>query len=309
MISGPPPGLKLPPGIVTSGKLPPWPKITIGKDNVPTYSDKPTSCETESATILLTTTSFGVSTSNSATVTTATQVLSTSSVILGCDVEDESSTSTTTASCPTSATTCTEADIITLSVDANDPVPTEELVNNDALAISVYDYVESFWSAQDAAATSSTFTTSTISAPLTTSSSATRTSSPPSSSKTTTTTTSAASPTATWFLTLGYGKQQLHETCISLKKNLPQESETSESCEWFTNGGHSAGAACSAGTFDKPTSFLIRSGFCTVYSEDGCTGDSNGITSTEYTGCTNTGDLITFPDTWRSMQCFAINAK
>jgi len=55
----------------------------IGNDNVPTYSNEPTSCETKSATMFLTTTAFSVS----AVKTTATQVYSTSSVVLGCDVQ------------------------------------------------------------------------------------------------------------------------------------------------------------------------------------------------------------------------------
>ncbi|KAH6718513.1 hypothetical protein BKA61DRAFT_572558 [Leptodontidium sp. MPI-SDFR-AT-0119] len=35
---GPPPGLIFPPGITLPGPLPPWPEITIGEDNVPTYT-------------------------------------------------------------------------------------------------------------------------------------------------------------------------------------------------------------------------------------------------------------------------------
>ncbi|KAI4866637.1 hypothetical protein F4820DRAFT_416228 [Hypoxylon rubiginosum] len=94
------------------------------------------------------------------------------------------------------------------------------------------------------------------------------------------------------------GPPRFHETCISLKANLTQESETPESCEWFTNDGHNPGAVCSAGTFEKPTSFLIRGDFCAVYSDDGSTRDSNGITSTKFD----------FLNIWRFMQCFAIGA-
>jgi hypothetical protein len=116
----------------------------IGNNNVPTYSDEPTSCETSSATMFLTTTSFEVS----ATQTTATQILSTSSIIIGCDIQDQSSAATTTTSaCPTAATTCSGA-VITLSIDSNDPPLTIILDTNDALATSVYDFVMSFWSGQ-----------------------------------------------------------------------------------------------------------------------------------------------------------------
>jgi hypothetical protein len=94
--------------------------------------------------MFLTTTSFGVS----ATETTATQVLSTSSVILGCDIQDETSTATTTGGCLPSATTCSEAVIITLSVDVNDSPLTIAAYETGALATSVFDFVESFWSGQ-----------------------------------------------------------------------------------------------------------------------------------------------------------------
>ncbi|PMD22888.1 hypothetical protein NA56DRAFT_77873 [Hyaloscypha hepaticicola] len=154
---GPPPGLQFPPSITIPGILPPWPPITIGNNNVPTYSDEPTSCETSSATMFLTTTSFEVS----ATQTTATQILSTSSIIIGCDIQDQSSAATTTTSaCPTAATTCSGA-VITLSIDSNDPPLTIILDTNDALATSVYDFVMSFWSDEDAAA-STTMVTSTL---------------------------------------------------------------------------------------------------------------------------------------------------
>ncbi|EMR65647.1 hypothetical protein UCREL1_7372 [Eutypa lata UCREL1] len=62
-------------------------------------------------------------------------VLSTSSVIVGCNVEDQSSATTTTEACPTSATTCVDNHVITFEVIANDPVPT--LITTGALAQSV----------------------------------------------------------------------------------------------------------------------------------------------------------------------------
>lgn len=77
----------------------------IGNDHIPTYSAEPTSCETKSASFCATTTSFGVSVSNKATVTTATQVLSTCSAILGCNVEDTGSTTTQVGKCTTRTVT------------------------------------------------------------------------------------------------------------------------------------------------------------------------------------------------------------
>ncbi|RYP63691.1 hypothetical protein DL769_006898 [Monosporascus sp. CRB-8-3] len=315
----------------------------IGNDNVPTYSSEPTSW--------------------SATATTATQVLSTSSIIVGCNVEDDSSTTTTTASCPASATTCSEeVVIVTLIDDSVDPLPTDILVTNDALATSIFNYVDSFWSAQDAA-DSTTIVTSTTSADLPT---LTGTTQPPpstlpietptgsscvstvttsicsipqepcgpslscaswvASSTTTSTPTEAAppTPTATWILTLynteceeeiqeyysleGYGEQGPDKTCIDLKK-LPQLSDTSESCRFFTGGGTSW-SDCSEATFDNPTSFVIRNGFCTPYPEEGCQGIRDGfvapgITDTSHPGCNNIEPKFGLPDTWRSMRCVA----
>ncbi|OIW23586.1 pectin lyase-like protein, partial [Coniochaeta ligniaria NRRL 30616] len=71
---GPPPGfIKFPPGWDIKGTLPPWPRITIGQDHVMTYEGDPEKqCETESASICSTTTSYGVSTTGTITRTTAT---------------------------------------------------------------------------------------------------------------------------------------------------------------------------------------------------------------------------------------------
>ncbi|RYP81602.1 hypothetical protein DL770_005853 [Monosporascus sp. CRB-9-2] len=106
----------------------------------------------------------------------------------------------------------------------------------------------------------------------------------------------------------GYGEQGPNKTCIDLK-NLPQLSDTSESCRFFTGGGTSWGD-CSEATFDNPTSFVIRNGFCTPYPEEGCQGDSDGslnpgITDGSHPGCTNIEPQFALPDTWRSMKCAA----
>ncbi|KAH9214039.1 hypothetical protein DL95DRAFT_462485 [Leptodontidium sp. 2 PMI_412] len=138
---GPPPGLIFPPGITLPRPLPPWPEITIGEDNVPTYTEEPTSCKTESATMFFTTTSFGVP----ADSTTATQVLSTSGVLLGCNVQNQSSTMTTTSACPTTPTTCTGI-VVIMTAEASNPLIAEILDSNNALAAEVNDYVSSIWS-------------------------------------------------------------------------------------------------------------------------------------------------------------------
>ncbi|KFY94278.1 hypothetical protein V500_03359 [Pseudogymnoascus sp. VKM F-4518 (FW-2643)] len=102
---GPPPGIKWPSGFKITGSLPPWPSITIGNDNIPTYSSEPTSCKTETASICSTTTSFGVSVSNSETVTTATSTASTCTTVAGCGEENETGSATITGACSTATVT------------------------------------------------------------------------------------------------------------------------------------------------------------------------------------------------------------
>ncbi|KAH7310961.1 hypothetical protein BKA65DRAFT_543018 [Rhexocercosporidium sp. MPI-PUGE-AT-0058] len=132
---GPPPGIIFPPGITLPGPLPPWPEIMIGENYVPTYSEEPTSCETESATMFLTTTSFAVS----AGKTTATRVLSMSGILEGCDIQDQSSTRTTTSVCPSTATTCS-TNFVILTGDPDEPSSTGIPDDNDELAISLRGY-------------------------------------------------------------------------------------------------------------------------------------------------------------------------
>lgn len=86
--------------------------------------------------MFVTTTSYSVSGST----TTSTNVISTSQVILGCDVQDTTQTTTGTTS------TATGTVVITLSVDANDAYSSGDLNAPGAVATSVYNYVESFWS-------------------------------------------------------------------------------------------------------------------------------------------------------------------
>jgi hypothetical protein len=103
----------------------------------------------------------------------------------------------------------------------------------------------------------------------------------------------------------GFEGQSTHESCISLKHGLPQFSLDSNSCSWFTHGGADPSQPCSAGTFDTPTAFIIRNGFCTIYTNDDCTGDFNGIDNGQYKGCTNYDTTKFLPKTWLSMECFA----
>ncbi|KAH7120544.1 hypothetical protein EDB81DRAFT_914184 [Dactylonectria macrodidyma] len=103
---GPPPPFSIDPSalftIDITGVLPEWPEFTIGPDRQPTFPPKPSNgpdgeCETQTAELCATRTSFGVSVSGEVTTTTNTQVLSTCGTVYGCNVRDVSVTQTTSA--------------------------------------------------------------------------------------------------------------------------------------------------------------------------------------------------------------------
>lgn len=121
-------------GWLTSGR--------IGNDYKPTYEDEPTSCETKSATIHVTTTSYGVFISGTVTATTTSRVLETSNVILGCDVEDDEATETQTGVTSTS----NAADVFTDAGEWVSPLPTGDLITTDEEAASIFSEIESFYS-------------------------------------------------------------------------------------------------------------------------------------------------------------------
>ncbi|KAK2762269.1 hypothetical protein FQN54_001279 [Arachnomyces sp. PD_36] len=97
----PPPGYVDPPEDWTVvGPLPPWPPITVGDDYVPTdIPPKPDPCETKSASICGTTTSYGSSEGPSTTITTSTTSWSTCLTIWGCQVTDTDGDTTTGDGC------------------------------------------------------------------------------------------------------------------------------------------------------------------------------------------------------------------
>ncbi|KAI1337020.1 peptidase S8/S53 domain-containing protein [Xylariaceae sp. FL0016] len=102
---GPPPfpAFSLPPGLKIQGSLPPWPRITIGEDRLPTYPTQPTDGCTETASICSTTTSLVVSISGTVTTTVATATITpTCGTLTGCALGDEDITASV-----TSVTSCT----------------------------------------------------------------------------------------------------------------------------------------------------------------------------------------------------------
>ncbi|KAK7957732.1 glucan 1-3-beta-glucosidase [Apiospora saccharicola] len=109
---GPPPipNIKFPPPIAIKGSLPPWPKFTVGNDHIPTFPSEPepTKCDTQTANICSTTTSFVVSTVDGAQKTVSTQAgSSTCAEVKGCMITetDHEATATRTEACQTATVT------------------------------------------------------------------------------------------------------------------------------------------------------------------------------------------------------------
>ncbi|TQV99224.1 LysM domain-containing protein [Cordyceps javanica] len=98
---GPPPPIIFPPGVSITGTLPPWPEITVGRDGQPTAKEKPSECETKSATLCSTGYVYSVTTTNGTPTTTETKTTSECGTVYGCEATDSSTTSrsTTTRTC------------------------------------------------------------------------------------------------------------------------------------------------------------------------------------------------------------------
>jgi hypothetical protein len=72
----------------------------IGPNLKPTYPhEEPKGCQTKTAELCYTTTSYDLSTSDRSTKTTATHTKSSCAPIIGCNVQDESTTTTTSSKC------------------------------------------------------------------------------------------------------------------------------------------------------------------------------------------------------------------
>ncbi|KAI0101710.1 hypothetical protein GGR51DRAFT_308907 [Nemania sp. FL0031] len=230
------------------------------------------------------------------------------------------SNSTSAAPTPTPTPTTSSPAISTSEIPSTS---TSEIPSTSTLDISTSSGSDTPVTSSSAIPTSSSSDTSATSQLST--SPAPSSSTSPTSSSPISTTSAAPTPTATWYLTAydvdcdsldsssdfsyytlqGYSAQSPNEQCSNIQSGLPLNSDTSDSCDWFTNGGFNGPNECSQGTFTKPKSFVIRSGFCTIYEDTDCQGGMNGVTSTEYSGCMNVDDA--FVDfNWNSISCFAI---
>ncbi|KAF4448370.1 hypothetical protein F53441_8178 [Fusarium austroafricanum] len=97
---GPPPAISDNPKggieINTNRPLPDWPSFTVGPGNTPTFSNEPTACETESAELCATSTSYSVNVDVTVTSTVTSDVISTCGTVYGCKVQGRSQTITAT---------------------------------------------------------------------------------------------------------------------------------------------------------------------------------------------------------------------
>lgn len=121
----PPPGYVKFPDWDVHGPLPPWPQITVGPDGVPRYPEKPTSCETRSASLCSTTTTFGIESGGRRT--TATEVKSVCATVYGCQVSDENEATATDVGQCTLARREVARGVVTMA-----PVPTPLETNKHA---------------------------------------------------------------------------------------------------------------------------------------------------------------------------------
>ncbi|KAJ5409910.1 uncharacterized protein N7487_004269 [Penicillium crustosum] len=99
---------------------------------------------------------------------------------------------------------------------------------------------------------------------------------------------------------VGYSK-----TCVNLRGGLSSKyTETGVSCKWFTNRGKST-SDCDASTFDKPQSWTMEAGLCTVFDTKNCKSSlhSNAYTPDLKAPCQNRGKFDT--PTFTSMNCYA----
>ncbi|OTA98039.1 hypothetical protein M426DRAFT_28833 [Hypoxylon sp. CI-4A] len=246
-----------------------------------------------------------------------------------CPISSSSSTSARSSQTSPSGTTASSTATSSATSISSTTFITSSKSQQPSSLIGSTSSSESSSSTQSATSQSSTDSASSTRSSLpSTQSSSTQTSASTSTEEPTSTTSSAPSPTATWHLTAyntdcetqkdssdfsyyalsGYDDQSPNETCIKLKGDLQTSSDTTNSCGWYQGGGFTGPDPCSQGSFDQPASFSILTGFCTIYKNDDCTGDHNGVDSMEYSGCTSVKDGWVDLDGWGSMRCFAMKS-
>lgn len=135
-----------------------------------------------------------------------------------------------------------------------------------------------------------------------------------------TTTPAAPIPTATWTIAIysepncagdyysleGYNIDSSADQCLVLRGgDLPQTSNASTSCRWFTNGGFSWDD-CSTSTLTQPLSWSVLGGVCTAYDTNTCTDDGNADAYDPTQGCHSYSASNLDIKTWISLRCGAL---
>ncbi|KAJ5208321.1 hypothetical protein N7449_002700 [Penicillium cf. viridicatum] len=98
---------------------------------------------------------------------------------------------------------------------------------------------------------------------------------------------------------VGYSK-----TCVNLHGGLSSKyTETGVSCKWFTNRGKST-SDCDASTLERPQSWTVEAGICTVFDTKNCKSSpySNAYTPELKAPCQNRGKFDT--PKFLSMNCY-----
>ncbi|KLJ09918.1 hypothetical protein EMPG_09922 [Blastomyces silverae] len=134
----PPPNIKLPPGINFQGELPPWPKFTVGAKGIPTFPNQPepTKCETSTASLCSTTTSYAVSTIKGALQTISSQALPPKChEVRGCVVTDSNQETTQTKTDDCVISTVTDV-VVTCSGTGTTDCSTETKVPKTGCSVS-----------------------------------------------------------------------------------------------------------------------------------------------------------------------------
>ncbi|PGH06628.1 hypothetical protein GX51_02255 [Blastomyces parvus] len=134
----PPPNIKLPPGINFQGELPPWPKFTVGAEGIPTFpkQPEPTKCETRTASLCSTTTSYVVSTIKGALQTVSSHALPPEChEVRGCVVSDSNKETTQIKTDDCVISTVTDA-VVTCSGTGTRACSTETKVPKTGCSIS-----------------------------------------------------------------------------------------------------------------------------------------------------------------------------
>ncbi|KAJ5374569.1 Rhomboid protein 2 [Penicillium concentricum] len=101
----------------------------------------------------------------------------------------------------------------------------------------------------------------------------------------------------------GYNKKFLDDKgCLAVRGGLnSQYTETGVTCKWWTDNGFTW-KSCDAGTLKKPESWVLKNGYCSVFSTDDCDCSDGWKTYHQPQGCYNATEKVWTPQ-WESLQC------